>query len=84
MDILKASRIIRDSELFKVDTDVYIKNTDYIIDLLIDKTYKYYNILLIELGEDEMRVYSPTFYDENLKSFKYSDMEDFILISSIF
>ena len=84
MNQLKAIEIIRESNLFKVDTDVFIKKTDRIIDMLVDDTFKYYNILLIEVKEDEMRIFSPTFYDENLKSFKYSDMKKFYLIGSVF
>ena len=84
MKCIEAIRIIEESGLFKRDTRVYIKDTDYIIDMLVDGAYKYYNILLIQIKEDEMRLFSPLFYDENLKPFKFSKMKTFRLIGSVF
>jgi len=79
----EAIESIERGKLFRKEGNVYIKTYKYIVDMLVDRVCKYYNLQKIEVNEEEMSIYSPL-YGEKPVIFKYADMNEFYLISSVF
>jgi len=82
MNIEDIRENIEKRELFRREGNTYIKTYEYVVDMLVNDAYKYYNLQKIELKEDELLLFSPV-YDDPVR-IKYSDIEKFYVVGSIF